>query len=279
MTPLQKKKILYISHEFGPYNIETEMAETMNELSVLSNKEGYEVRCIMPRFGTINERRHKLHEVVRLSGINIHVDREDYPLIIKVASLPNARLQMYFMDNEDMFKRKQVFHDEEDNFFEDNAERAIFFCKSAIETVKKFGWPPDIIFIHGWMGSLIPALIKHQFKNEPVFAESQIVYSVSKEMTKEDLGERFGEMLENSTQLKPKVIAPYKSGGNNDLYKGGAKNADVVIMSHPEVAAEVTKSVKPTKSKKVLKFNPEEDDLATIMELYAELVPEEEDEE
>ncbi len=279
MTPQQKKKVLYISHEFSPYNIETEMAEAMNDLSVLSNKEGYEVRCIMPRFGTINERRHKLHEVVRLSGINIHVDKEDYPLIIKVASLPNARLQMYFMDNEDMFKRKQVFYDENEEFFEDNAERTIFFCKSAIETVKKFGWPPDIIFIHGWMAGLIPALIKHQFKNEPVFADSKIVYSVSKEMTNESLGERFGEMLANSTQLKPKVIEPYIAGGNNDLYTGGAKNADVVYFSHPEVDPALTKSIKGSKSKKVLKFNPEEDDLATIIDLYAELVPEDDEEE
>jgi starch synthase len=278
MTPQQKKKILYISHEFNPYNIETDMAEALNELAVLSNKEGYEVRCIMPRFGTINERRHKLHEVVRLSGINIHVDREDYPLIIKVASLPNARLQMYFMDNEDMFKRKQVFHDEEENFFEDNAERTIFFCKSAIETVKKFGWPPDIIFIHGWMGGLIPALIKHQFKNEPVFAESTIIYSASKEMTNESLGERFGEMLSNSTQLKSKVVSMYKDGANHDMYLGGAKNSDIVCFSHPEVSAELTKAVKPTKSKKVLKFNPEEEDLNTIIELYAEILPEEEEE-
>ncbi len=278
MTPQQKKKVLYISHEFHPYNIETEMAEAMNDLSVLSNKEGYEVRCIMPRFGTINERRHKLHEVVRLSGINIHVDKEDYPLIIKVASLPNARLQMYFMDNEDMYKRKQVFYDEDEKFFADNAERTIFFCKSAIETVKKFGWPPDIIFIHGWMAGLIPALIKHQFKNEPVFADSKIIYSVSKEMTNENLGKRFGEMLENSTQLKSKVIEPYAGAGNNDLYTGGAKNADVVYFSHPEVDAGLTKSIKSSKSKKVLKFNPEEDDLATIIDLYAELVPEEEDE-
>jgi starch synthase len=278
MTPQQKKKILYISHEFHPYNIETEMAEALNGLAVLSNKEGYEVRCIMPRFGTINERRHKLHEVVRLSGINIHVDREDYPLIIKVASLPNARLQMYFMDNEDMYKRKQVFYDEDEKFFEDNAERTIFFCKSAIETVKKFGWPPDIIYIHGWMSGLIPALIKHQFKNEPVFAETQIIYSVSKEMTAESLGKRFPEMLENSTQLKAKAIEPFKGGSNNDMYLGGAKNSDVVYFSHPEVSDKITKSVKNTKSKKVLKFNPEEEDLATIIDLYSELVPDEEEE-
>jgi hypothetical protein len=112
MALIQKKKVLFISHEFAPYNEETEFARILNMLAVKSNETGYEVRVIMPRFGTINERRHRLHEVVRLSGINISVDKEDYPLIIKVASLPNARLQVYFMDNEDMYKRKFTFHDD-----------------------------------------------------------------------------------------------------------------------------------------------------------------------
>lgn len=123
MAVLQKKKILFISHEFAPYNEETEFARILNELAVKSNETGFEVRAIMPRFGSVNERRHRLHEVVRLSGINITVDKEDHPLVIKVASLPNARLQVYFMDNEDLFKRKQNFHDDSGNAFQDNAER------------------------------------------------------------------------------------------------------------------------------------------------------------
>lgn len=136
MSIIQKKKILFITHELAPYNEETDFAKILNQLAVKSNETGYEVRCIMPRFGSINERRHRLHEVVRLSGININVDNEDYPLVIKVASLPNARLQVYFMDNEDMYKRKTTFRDEQDQFYSDNAERAIFFCKGALETVK-----------------------------------------------------------------------------------------------------------------------------------------------
>jgi len=233
----------------------------------------------MPRFGTINERRHKLHEVVRLSGINITVDREDYPLIIKVASLPNARLQMYFMDNEDMFKRKRVFHDVEENFFEDNAERMIFFCKGAIETVKKFGWPPDIIFIHGWLGSLIPMLIKQQFKNEPVFADSKIIYSIPKNTIKDKLGKEFVPKLLNSTAIKDKLAEPFKAGDNASLMKAGAKHADVVYLMGNDVDKSIVSGVKNTKSKKVLKFQPDEDDIASIVELYAELAPDEEDEE
>ncbi len=136
-----KKRILFIANEMSPYIELTEFAEIVNKLAIKSNDAGYEVRCIMPRFGTINERRHRLHEVVRLSGINVSVDNDDYPLQIKVASLPNARLQVYFLDNEDFFKRKFVFNDEDENWYDDNALRTIFFSKGALETVKKFGWP------------------------------------------------------------------------------------------------------------------------------------------
>ena len=159
-----KKRILFIATEMSPYLELTEFAEFINKLAIKSNDSGLEVRCIMPRFGVINERRHRLHEVVRLSGINVSVDEDDYPLQIQVASLPNARLQVYFLENEDFFKRKQVFHDESDTWFDDNALRTVFFCKGALETVKKFGWPPDIIHCSGWMTSLIPAYIKTAYK-------------------------------------------------------------------------------------------------------------------
>src|SRR5690349_11308602 len=128
---LTKKRILFIATEMSPYLELTEFAEVINKLAITCNNNGYEVRCIMPRFGVINERRHRLHEVVRLSGINVSVDNDDYPLQIKVASLPTARLQVYFLDNEDLFKRKFVFNDESEKFYEDNGLRAVFFCKGA----------------------------------------------------------------------------------------------------------------------------------------------------
>lgn len=160
MSADAKKRVLIIANELSPYLECTDFAQILNKLAIKTFDSGMEVRVIMPRFGTINERRHRLHEVVRLSGINIIIDKDDYPLIIKVASLPNARLQVYFMDNEDYFKRKQVFEDEKGGFFEDNADRAVFFCKSALETVKKFGWPPHVIHCHGWMTSLVPLYLK-----------------------------------------------------------------------------------------------------------------------
>src|SRR5258706_6731801 len=173
-----KKRILFIANEMSPYLEFTEFAETINKLAIKSNENGFEIRCIMPRFGVINERRHRLHEVVRLSGINVSIDNDDYPLQIKVASLPNARLQVYFLENEDLFKRKFIFHDEQEKWYDDNGLRAIFFCKGALETVKKFGWPPDIIHCSGSMTRLIPTYLKTDYKKQAVFSHTHIRYTI-----------------------------------------------------------------------------------------------------
>ena len=153
---MEKKKVLIVTQEMQPYTALSESAEIARKLPQDVQEKGVEIRVLMPRYGTINERRHRLHEVVRLSGMNIIVDDDDFPLIIKVASLPGARMQVYFLDNEDFFKRKSVFEDSQGKPFDDNADRMVFFCKGVIETVKKFGWPPDIIHCHGWMISLVP---------------------------------------------------------------------------------------------------------------------------
>ena len=200
-----KKRILFIANEMSPYLELTEFSEIVNKLAIRSNDTGFEVRCIMPRFGTINERRHRLHEVVRLSGINVSVDNEDLPLQIKVASLPNARLQVYFLDNEDLFKRKYILHDENDKWFEDNGLRTIFFCKGALETVKKFGWPPDVIHCSGWMSGLIPAYLKTVYKKEPVFSHSKIVYTIGQNTFKEKLGSDFVKKALIHTSIKERT--------------------------------------------------------------------------
>src|SRR6478752_172384 len=186
-----KKRILFIANEMSPYLELTEFSEIVNRLAIKSNDSGFEVRCIMPRFGVINERRHRLHEVVRLSGINVSVDNDDYPLQIKVASLPNARLQVYFLENEDLFKRKSVFNDEKEKWFDDNGLRTVLFCKGALETVKKFGWPPDIIHCSGWMTGLIPMFIKTAYKKEPVFSHSKVIYTIGQTTFKDKLGDDF----------------------------------------------------------------------------------------
>jgi len=175
---MSKQRVLYVTQEMNPYTVLSEISSIVNQLAPHTYNKGYEVRVLMPRYGLINERRHKLHEVVRLSGMNIIVDDDDFPLIIKVASVQGARMQVYFLDNEDFFKRKATFEDGEGNAFKDNPDRMIFFCKGVIETVKKFGWAPDIVHCHGWMTSLIPLYLKTAYKSEPLFQDSKIITSV-----------------------------------------------------------------------------------------------------
>lgn len=267
-----KKRVLIIANELSPYVEFSDFAQILNDLAVKTFDSGVEVRIIMPRFGTINERRHRLHEVVRLSGINIIIDKDDYPLIIKVASLPNARLQVYFMDNEDYFKRKQVFADDKGKFFEDNGERAIFFCKSALETVKKFGWPPDIIHCHGWMTSLVPLYIKTAYKKEPVFNYSKVVYTAQNDQFEGDLGENFLRKASISADIKEKDLEPYKDGTNLAMTLGASKYADVVIHGDAAPAKDITDEVKASRYKKVVKYDENwKEDTTGLLDLYKSL--------
>lgn len=174
---MAKKRILYVSQEITPYSKSSSLSEKTRHLPQAMNESGYEVRMFMPRFGTINERRHQLHEVIRLSGINLIVNDLDQPLIIKVASIPQARIQVYFIDNEDYFKRKFTTVDENENLFEDNDERMLFFSRGVLETVKKLGWVPDVIHCSGWMTSLLPMYLKDHFKNDPIFKQTKVVYA------------------------------------------------------------------------------------------------------
>jgi starch synthase len=175
---MKDKRILYVSSEVVPYLPETEISSMSFEAPKMVNKQGGQIRIFMPRYGNINERRHQLHEVIRLSGINLVINDLDMPLIIKVASIPKERIQVYFIDNEEYFKRKATLTDEDGKLFSDNDERAIFFAKGVIETVKKLNWAPDIIHVNGWLASLLPMYLKEYYKNEPLFTESKIVTSV-----------------------------------------------------------------------------------------------------
>lgn len=172
------KKVLFVSSEVMPYLPENETSLMSFETPRMVNDRGGQIRIFMPRFGNINERRHQLHEVIRLSGMNLVVNDMDMPLIIKVASIPKERIQVYFIDNEEYFKRKATFRDENGNLYPDNDERAIFFAKGVVETVKKLNWAPDIIHVHGWMASLLPLYLKKYYGDEPLFADSKIVTSV-----------------------------------------------------------------------------------------------------
>ncbi|TXG36943.1 glycogen/starch synthase [Seonamhaeicola maritimus] len=175
---MKDKRILYVSSEVVPYLPETEISSMSFEAPRMVNQQGGQIRIFMPRYGNINERRHQLHEVIRLSGINLVINDLDMPLIIKVASIPKERIQVYFIDNDEYFKRKATLTDEDGELFSDNDERAIFFAKGVIETVKKLNWAPDVIHVHGWLASLLPVYLKEYYKDEPLFSESKIVTSV-----------------------------------------------------------------------------------------------------
>ena len=265
-----KKRILFIANEMSPYLELTEFSEIVNKLAIKANDNNFEVRCIMPRFGTINERRHRLHEVVRLSGINVSVDNDDMPLQIKVASLPSARLQVYFLENEELFKRKHIFHDENEAWFEDNGLRTVFFCKGALETVKKFGWPPDVIHCSGWMTGLIPAYLKTIYKKEPVFAHSKIVYTVGQNTFKEKLGADFIKKALINPALKEKDMEAFKDGTNYAMYRGGATYADAITFGAEKVDKKLVDEFSKVRGKRTLPFN-EESDLTDYLQLYGDL--------
>ena len=266
-----EKRILYIPTEMSPYLEMTEFAETINKLAILSNDLGHEVRCIMPRFGLINERRHKLHEVVKLSGLNITVNYIDYYLQIKVASLPNARLQVYFLENEDFFKRKYLDRDENDEWFEDNDLRTIFFCRGALDIVKKFAWAPDILHCSGWMTGLIPLYIKTAFKREPVFSNTKIVFSVSENTFLEKIGKNFLEKIAINSYVQKEHLKPFASNDNNAMFMGGAFYADAIVLASDNIDIKVMNYINKLKSKIIVPFKNDNDDLTHFFDIYNEL--------
>lgn len=270
---MDKKRVLIVTHEMKPYLIMSEVARIAHQIPVYLQNKNLEIRVLMPRFGVINERRHRLHEVVRLSGINIIIDDDDYPLIIKVASLPGARLQVYFLDNEEFFKRKGVFGDEDsETAYDDNAERMVFFCKGVMETIKKFGWPPDIIHCHGWMTSLIPMYLKTVYKREPVFNNSKLVYSAYENHFEGSLNAKiFGKKALISDEIKEKDFLPFKKADNAGLTLGGMTHSDAIIHAGGKLPAAPTAFYKTTKKPKLM---TKEDDsyLADYLALYQKLM-------
>lgn len=255
----------------NPYLALTEMGKVVRQLPQFVQENGMEIRVLMPRFGNINERRNRLHEVVRLSGMNIIIDEEDFPLIIKVASLPGARIQVYFLDNEEFFKRKFVFRDDKNKFFEDNAERTIFFCKGALETVKKFGWPPDIIHCHGWMTSLIPLYLKTIHAGDPVFAESKVVFSVYNNDLGEKLDTSFIKKAQVNDSVNEKHLKMYEGLTCEALQKGGVFYSDAAVIGEPGAEnIDTLKAMDPDKT--WLEWEGGEDVLTKYLDFYKMLM-------
>ena len=192
---VNKTKILYVCQEMMPYLPESKISRICRNLPQIMQERGREIRTFMPKYGCVNERRNQLHEVIRLSGMNIVIDDTDHQLIIKVASIPNARLQVYFIDNEDFFTRKYVLKDEQGMYFADNDERSLFFARGIIETVDKLRWSPDVIHCHGWFSALMAVYIKSLYRNDPLFASSRIILSLYDDPFTEPLSATFKDKL------------------------------------------------------------------------------------
>ena len=255
---MSKLRILYVASEINPFLQTSEVANFVRALPQAMQEKGMEIRILVPRFGLINERKNRLHEVVRLSGINISVGEEEKPLIMKVASIPNAKLQVYFIDNEDYFQRKSVFFDKHDKFHEDNDERAIFFCKGVLETVKKLGWAPDIVHCNDWMTSLIPLYLKTTYKNEPLFKETKSVFAIYNNEFSHKFGDDLFEKIK-MVDIDDQLLAPLKSKDYEGFLKLGMEYADVVVKGE-DISESLTTMIEESSKDKQFEINIEEKD-------------------
>ncbi|MEN8125769.1 MAG: glycogen/starch synthase [Bacteroidota bacterium] len=264
---MKDKRILYVSSELVPYLPENEISKLSFDVPKAMHKQGVQIRMFMPRFGVINERRHQLHEVIRLSGMNLIINDMDMPLIIKVASIPKERMQVYFIDNDEYFKRKSVLTDEEGNLFDDNDERAIFFAKGVVETVKKLKWAPDIIHVHGWMASLIPLYIKEYYKNDPLFAESKIVTSI---FNKNIEGSLDREKLINKIKfdnIREEKLEILREDDDNCMLKIAIANSDAIIKGSEELP-EVISQLLESSNLPILEHQPTENYTESYSNFY-----------
>lgn len=223
------KKVLFVCSEIYPYLPESEIATIGRYLPQGTQERKREIRSFMPRYGCINERKNQLHEVIRLSGMNMVISDVDRPLIIKVASIAAAHTQVYFIDNEDYFKRKQLERDDKGVFFEDNDERAIFFARGVLETVKKLRWAPDVIHCHGWISHLLPVYLKKAYKDDPIFTNSKVVISFYNNTPNETFDKNFIEKALFGG-VGEKELDLLKEPNGINLAKLAAKYADGAIM-------------------------------------------------
>ena len=226
------KRVLFVNSEMLPYLPESPIAGIARQLPQCIQERKKEIRCFMPRYGFINERKNQLHEVIRLSGMNIIISDVDHPLIIKVASISAAHIQVYFIDNEDYFRRKQMYADADGKFFEDNDERAIFFARGVLETTKKLRWAPDIIHCQGWISHLVPAYLKKAYKDDPIFSASKVVLSLYDDVPEGPFRAGFAEKAAFGG-LGAEDLAFLKKPDGINLAKTAIQYADGIILGAP----------------------------------------------
>ncbi len=251
------KKILFINQETIPYVPETELATMGKKVPQTIQEKGHEIRTFMPKWGNINERRGQLHEVIRLSGMNLIINDTDHPLIIKVATIVQTRVQVYFIDNDDYFSKRQMIMDENGEDYTDNGERAIFFARGVLETVKKLRWIPDVIHCQGWMSAVVPFYIKTAYQEEPSYANTKVVTSLFTKSLNSNLGENFKQCLEFK-EAKAELLEKYNDKFDfNELNKLAIDYSDGIIEADKEVSADLLKYVKDNK-KPLLRYPGEE---------------------
>lgn len=253
---MKDKRILYVSSEVVPYLPENEVSQASFDTPKMINDLGGQIRIFMPRYGSINERRHQLHEVIRLSGMNLVINDMDMPLIIKVASIPKERIQVYFIDNDDYFKRKGTFGEESDVLYDDNDERAIFFVKGVVETIKKLNWVPDVIHVHGWMASLLPLYMKKYYNDESIFADTKIVTSVFTNGFEGKLSEDMFDKVAFD-EFEVKDIETLKEATFVNIMKNAIDHSDGIIISSEQISEDLTNYIQSS-NKPFLPFDAKE---------------------
>lgn len=263
---MESKKVLFVSQEITPYLPETELSLISRTLPQAIQETGKEIRTFMPKYGNINERRNQLHEVIRLSGMNLIIDDTDHPLIIKVASIQAARMQVYFIDNEDYFHRKHTVFDSKGMFFEDNDERMIFFARGVLETVRKLRWSPDLVHCHGWFTSLIPLYIKKAYREDPLFADSKVIFSFYDNGFEHPLDPSFSEKILVDGVSEDHVSA-VKDPGYENLINLAATYSDGLIQGSSHLPGSVTTLLKKT-GKPYLDYVDDEDYVSEFSVFY-----------
>ena len=268
---MKAKKVLFINQEITPYVDESPMATLGRKLPQAIQDCGHEIRTFLPKWGNINERRNQLHEVIRLSGMNIIIDDTDHPLIIKVASIPVARMQVYFIDNDDYFHKRLMAFNKDGKEYEDNAERAIFYARGVLETVKKLRWCPDIIHCQGWISSIVPIYIKTAFKDEPTFRDSKVVFSLYNEMFETKLSEDICNTIQfkdaNKVELEKNNL---DFTSFNDLTKLAISYSDGIIQAEEGIDESLLQYVKDS-GKKTLEYPGEEINAEIYSQFYKDI--------
>lgn len=263
---MESKKVLFISQEITPYLTETKLSKIGRYLPQGIQEKGKEIRTFMPRYGSINERRNQLHEVIRLSGMNLIIDDTDHPLIIKVASIQSARMQVYFIDNEDYFHRKHTVADSNGKEFEDNDERALFFARGVIETVKKLRWAPDIVHCHGWMSALAPVYLRSIYNDDPLFHNYKIIYSVYNNDFKNPFRSTFADKLRYDG-IDGESLKLIKNPDFVNISRLAIKYSDAVIIGSENINPELQKHLETLK-KPVLEYQDESNYIDAYNDFY-----------